>query len=235
MDYRLGIVIVVYNTAALIVKQVECIKKYCKDEYDIIIIDNSTDKAATDAIRYYNRELKCYYYKTNAATVNGSNSHAFACNFSYNRLKDSYKYFLYLDHDNFPVKDFSVSKILKGKIMGGLAQGANEKSYFWAGCVMFNNSKIESNFIDFSTNNQYRLDTGGNLYKIIDKYGRDNCVFFSEAYYQNAHFSGTAYNFYSMIYDETFMHFINSSNWAKATNNQERINSLLNILETKIK
>lgn len=235
MENKVGIVIVTYNTAALIVKQVECIRKFCKDIHDIIIVDNSTEQSAIDAIQYYNQSLGCQYFKTNASSRNGSESHAFACNLAYNKLKDEYKYLFYIDHDNFPVKDFSIVEILNDKVIAGLGQGGKEKDYFWAGCVMFDNSQVDHADIDFSTNKQYRLDTGGNLYKVIDKYGRDKCVFFNESYHQNPQFTETFYNFYSMINNETFMHFVNSSNWNKIEKQEERINSLLNILEEKIK
>ena len=100
---------------------------------------------------------------------------------------------------------------------------------------MFDNSLIDQSLVDFSTCSQYGLDTGGMLYKVIDKYGKDKCVFFNEAYHQNNQFTETFYNFYSMLYNETFMHFVNSSNWAKSEKNEERINTLLAILEGKIK
>lgn len=234
MNDKLGIVVVTYNNPGLITKQVECFNKFCKDDFDIIIVDNSTEQKAIDAIQYYNQSLGCQYFKTNAASRNGSESHAFACNVAYNKLKDEYKYLFYIDHDNFPVKDFCVADSLKNHVIGGLGQG-KQKGYFWAGCVMFDNSLVEQSDIDFSTNKQYQLDTGGNLYKVIEKYGKDKCVFFSEAYHQNHCFTGTLYNYYSMIYNETFMHFINASNWANSEKHEERINSLLNILEKKIK
>lgn len=235
MEDKVGIIIVTYNNADLIVKQVECIKKFCKDTYDIVIIDNSTDEKVIDAIKYYNKALKCLYFKTQASSLNGSSSHAFACNLAYNKLQDRYKYIFYLDHDNFPVKPFSVAEILKDKVIAGLGQGSGEKKYFWAGCVMFDNSLIERSLVDLSPNNQYKLDTGGNLYKVIDKYGEDKCVFFNESYHQNPDFTESFYNFYSMIHNEGFMHFVNSSNWNKISKNKERINSLLNILNKKIK
>lgn len=235
MENKVGIVIITYNNANLIVKQVECLNKFCKDDFDVIIIDNSTDKGVIDAIQYYNQTLKCEYYKTNAASKNGSSSHAFACNVAYNKLKDKYKYLFFLDHDNFLVKGFSIVDTLQDKVIAGLGQGGGKRDYFWAGCVMFDNSVINQSLVNFSPCSEYGLDTGGMLYKVIEDCGKEKCVFFNEAYHQNNQFTGTFYDFYSMLHDETFMHFINSSNWAKAEKNEERINTLLSILEHKIK
>ena len=130
MEDKLGIVIVTYNNANLIVKQVECLKKFCKDDFEVIIIDNSTKESVVEAIQYYNQTLKCKYYKTHAASKNGSSSHAFACNLSYLKLKDKYKYLFYLDHDNFLVKEFSVINTLKDKVIAGLGRVGGKQIIF---------------------------------------------------------------------------------------------------------
>lgn len=230
---KLAIVIVAYNTPSLLPRQIDCIKKFCKDDYDVVVVDNSTNKEAIDAVYYWTTVYGTRYIKTNAASKNGSGSHVFACNTSYHRLKDRYSYFFYLDHDNFPIRDFSVVSILDGKAIGGLGQ-EKSKTYFWAGCVMWNNITIDKSLIDFSTNSEFGLDTGGNLYRVIERYGNDACVFFNEKYYENPCFPQTMYNFYATINDDMFMHFINSSNWNPTMGNEERVNSLLNILEERI-
>ena len=178
------IIIITFNNADLIAKQVECIRRFCKDDFDIAIIDNSDKKDIIDAIQYYNNTLKCLYFKTRAITKDNSESHCFAANFAYNKFKAKYDYFAFFDHDLFPVMDFSIIKILENKIMAGLGQ-ERAKKYFWPGCLMFNNTKIEQSLIDFSTNQEFGLDTGGNLYKIIEKYTDADFVFFNEQYNQN--------------------------------------------------
>lgn len=230
-----AIIVVAYNNSSFVMRQAELLRRFCKDDFDIIVIDNSSEKEFVDAVRYHATNLGCIYIKTESSSKNSTDSHAFACNFAYWKFKDSYKYFFFTDHDSFPVKDFSIKEILKDKIMAGLGQGnPSTKTYFWAGCVMFDNTKVEKELIDFSPNSEFALDTGGNLYKIIDKHEKELFTFFNEAYHQNPNFNKSFYNFYSTIKDETFMHFINGSNWAQSSDNQERINSLLNILDEKI-
>ena len=95
---------------------------------------------------------------------------------------------------------------------------------------MFDNKAIIRGFVDFST--QPGLDTGGMLYQVIERYGERKCLFFDEVHVQNSEFNKSFYNFYSMINNGQFMHFINGSNWNKSEHNEERINSLLNTLET---
>jgi hypothetical protein len=230
---RLAIVTIVYNTSALLTGQVDCIRKYCKDtNYDIIVVDNSNDRTVIEAIQYYCTELKVTRIKTVSAEANGSDSNVFVCNHAYFLLKDRYDFFLYLDHDTFPLRDFSVLKILEGRAIAGLAQ-EKTKTYFMQNCLMWDNRTIDHNLIDFGVDHELGLDTGGKLYKIIEKYSKDACVFFNEQYYQNPYFRQGFYNFYATFNDDMFMHFINGSNWNPTEGNEERINSLINILNER--
>lgn len=232
-----AIVIVCYNNADTIVRMHECIKQFCKDEYDIIIVDNSTKQEVTDAIVYRIRDLGCIYEKTNANSGDGSASHAFAANMAYWKYKDSYEYFMFLDFDNFPIAPFSVKELLGEKVIAGMGQTKpSGKTYMWAGCVCFNNNKVDKNLIDFSTNGEFGLDTGGNLYKVIESVGLEQCKFFNEHYSENIHFKKPRYNFYSIIHDGIFMHWVGSSNWIGLTEeeHQERMSTLMVCLGEEI-
>lgn len=232
----IAIVIVTYNNASLIINQVELIKRFCTDAHDIIIVDNSTKQNVIDAIQYYNNtKLHCQYHKTWASSTYGSDSHSFAANNAYTKFCNDYSYFFYLDHDCFPIKEFSIKQILKDKIMVGVGQNKEGIEYFWPGCVMWDNTKIDHGLINFSINREFKLDTGGELRLVIEKYGKEKCTFINEIYCQNPNFNKSIYNYYALINDGMFMHFINGSNWTKSNDNDERINSLLNILEEKTK
>lgn len=222
----LGIVIITYNIPTdVFVLQLSCIKRFCKDWFEIIIVDNSSDKEKTQAIEYHSLKRRLKYIRTQTESV-GSDSHAFAANFAYNELRTNYDYFLFLDHDCIPVKEFSVEEILEDKVMAGLGQ-QKTKLYFWPGCVMWDNNTILRSLIDFSTNSKHGLDTGGELYKVIEEYGKERCVFFDEVYHENPAFRSPPYNFYAMLNKGVFLHFINGSGWNG--NSEERINSLINI------
>lgn len=230
-----AIVIITYNNSQLIKKQIECIRWFCKDVADIIIVDNSTDGDTIAAIKYYNdTELHCKYLKTDATSKNGSDSHSFSANLAYLKFKDDYKFFMCLDFDCFPVKPFSIKEMLGGKIMAGMGQRKGDLEYFWPGCMMWDNEQIDRNLVNFATNHELKLDTGGLMFRVIEKYGKEKCPFFNEIHVQNPNFTKTMYNFYAEINDGMFMHFINSSNWNPTEGHQERMNSLLNLLEEKI-
>lgn len=219
----LGIIIITYNKSCLINTQIQCIERFCKDPYRIVIVDNSTDPQEAEAIRYHTQAHT--YIKTVPTSGNGSESHSFAANVSWNRFKDDFDTFFYLDHDCFPIRDFSIEEILGDKPLGGIGQ-QKSKLYFWPGCFMFRKQEE----VDFSYSHEFGLDTGGNTWKLIDKYGIENCAFLDEVSYQNPYFNKSNYNYYSILGDK-FLHFIGASNWQKSAHNQERINSLLNIVQ----
>jgi hypothetical protein len=210
----------------MFVLQQNAIKKFCKDEdYEVVVIDNSSDGQLSEDLRYHAGQRGVKYFRIFSGAAGGSDSHAFAANFAYSKLKEEYEYFFHIDHDCIPVRDFSVKQILSGgHVMAGLGQ-ARHKTYFWPGCVMWKNDALDKTLIDFSP--LEGLDTGGSLCRVVDKYGEGHCIFFNETYHQNPHFNGKE-NFYAMINDRMFLHFINGSNWKNDSRHQERINSLIN-------
>ena len=222
----LGIIIITYNCQALLRKQIARIGQHCRDKFEIIVIDNSTDKESIKHIKYICSLHHITLLKTDASSRNGSGSHAFAANVAWQKYGKSYSHFLFLDHDCFPIRNFSVEETLGDKyIMAGIGQDKSRK-YLWPGCLMLR-AGLE---VDFSPSHELGLDTGGNLYKIIEQ-APDDIIYFDEVHKENPEFTKNMYNFYSLIYDGTFMHFINSSNWSKIGHHEERLNSLLNVLD----
>lgn len=232
---KVGIVIITYNLdSRIFILQIEAIRKFCRDEnFQIHVFDNSDKVDVAKAIKYHAGKLNVPYKKTFSGSKDSSESHSFAANISYNILQDKFDYFLYLDHDCIPVKPFSVIETLGEKfVMAGLGQSSGDNTYFWPGYVMWNNKVIDKKLIDFFPDQG--LDTGAGLRKVVQEYGEDRCIFFNESYCGNPHFKKGKYNFYSMINDESFMHFINSSNWNPTEDNGSRINSLINIATRRI-
>lgn len=231
---KVGIVVITYNISVeLFLLQVGAIKKFCKDEYTIEVIDNSDNPEMAEHVRYHASHLGVNYIKTSSDSKGSSDSHSFAAKLAYHKLRDIYDYFFFLDHDCIPVHDFSVVDILKGgHIAAGIGQ-EKAKKYFWPGCFMLNNNAVDKDLVDFSTNQEFGLDTGGNLYLLIEKYGEINCVFFSESYHQNPDYISKDYGYYAMINDKMFLHCINGSNWAGKSDHQHRVSSLVNIIKEK--
>ncbi len=231
---KVGIIIITYNIhPEVFLLQIAALKKFCQDYFDILVIDNSSDPDAAENIRYHSSHQKIAYTKTFAGGYGSSDSHSFAANFAYQKYKDQYDYFLFLDHDCMPVKDFSVVEILSGgHVAAGIGQD-KKKKYAWPGCFMLSNIAVDKEIVDFSPNSEFGLDTGGNLYLILEKYGSESFRDFNESYHQNPGFVSKDYGHYAMINDQMFLHFVNGSNWNKKDEHQHRINSLINVVKEK--
>lgn len=231
---KLGIVVITFNIPVdVYLLQVAAIKKFCKDDFTILVVDNSSDPERAEHIRYHCSIEKIELIKTFSGSHGTSDSHAFASNFAYNKFKDEYGLLFFLDHDCIPVRDFSVKEILSGgHIAAGIGQD-KQKRYMWPGCFMLNNNAVDRDIVDFSPNGEYGLDTGGNLYLIIEKHGEENFIFFNESYHQNPGYVSKDYGHYSMINNEMFLHFVAGSNWINKADNQQRIDSLINVVKEK--
>jgi len=230
---KIAIVIICYNISSKIfILQIEAIKSFCKDEdYTIEIFDNGNIPEMSEHIRYHAEQFGVNYTKTYSADQNSSTSHSFAAGLAYNKLKGIYSYFLFLDHDCIPKKVFSVASLLEGKIMGGLGQW--DSQYFWPGLFCFDNTRVDKDLIDFWPVHEKRFDTGGNLYKAIEKHGKENCIFFNEAYVENHGFGGYKYAYFSLLCNEIFIHMTNGSQWNSEDRHEERVNSFINFVKEK--
>lgn len=231
---RLGIIIITYNISSeIFLLQIAAIRKFCEDDFVIHVIDNSDDKEIAEHIRHHAAEQGVDYTKTFSGSKGSSDSHSFAANFAYQKFKDIYEYLFFLDHDCIPVRGFSVIKSLSNSYLsGGIGQNKSKK-YAWPGCFYLNNNSINKDLVDFSPNSEYGLDTGGNLYKLIEEYGASAFLDFNESYHQNPYFINKDYGHYAMIKDETFLHFIAGSNWVNKSEHQHRMSSLVNVLKEK--
>jgi hypothetical protein len=230
---KVGICIIVFNLETRVfVLQIEAIKKFCTDDYTIEVVDNSTLKVMREAIEYHAKRLGVKYRNTEPNTNDASWSHAFAANFSYQKLKDEYDLLAFFDHDLIPVKPFSVKDILGDKTIAGVTQGTKVK-YLWPGCLFINNNLIDKDMVRFDPLMDPRLDTGGSLYKLIEQYP-EGVGWLDEIGCHNPLFSKGFYYFYIMIHQKTFMHFLNSSNWKREKDNDERVSSLIAIANEMI-
>ena len=232
---KVGVITITYNNPDLLIHQHRCVSRFLTDDHSLIVVDNSSDKQKADAIKYHAESLGLEYIRTSASSHGGSESHAFAANVAYMRYSGKFDYLFFIDHDCFPVKEFSVAEILKGKKIAGIGQAKNGYTYMWPGCVMWSEILVNRSIVDFSVNQDLVLDTGGELRHIIDTCSADQVAYFDEVYEQNPGFNKTMYNFYTMINNGTFMHFINGSNWNTTEGNEERLNSLINVLIEKTK
>lgn len=224
-----AIIIIAFNDPDLIIKQVECINQFHRTAVDIIVIDNSTDQVKSESIRYHADRLKIIYKKTNSATTgSASMSHAFACNFAFDNFH--YRYMLFLDHDLFPIKKFTIKRLLDTSPYGGLEQIRQGIKYLWGGFIILDNSQVNPDLVDFYPRNVdgVQLDTGGGFSELL-KDGQ--CKLFDEVHVDNRYFSPRKGDYYAILGEVQFMHFIGGSNWMKRKDHAERQQSLYKILQ----
>lgn len=228
-----GIIVIVYNLDhRVFLLQIEAIKRFCKDDYVIEVIDNSSDRELSDAIAFHAREQGVKYQRTQSGKTDPSFSHAFAANYAYTRLADFYDYMFFMDHDLIPCKPFSVKEIIGENCAAGLLTGVETK-YLWAGCLMIDRRRVDKKYMNFNPIHKLRIDTGGTTWMLLRD--REDIVLFDEVGCFNDDFRDTElYYFYLMLHEGTFMHFLNSSGWNPTERNDERINSLINIAQQRI-
>lgn len=128
---KTGIVSVAFNNSKLIFYQIKLFKKYCKDDYDINIIDNSNNIQELKKIKEICVENNVSYFAPNINVTDASNHHGLALNYAYNSLKNNFDYLLFIDHDVFPIKEFSVEAILGDNVMAGFEIIQNNVMYLW--------------------------------------------------------------------------------------------------------
>lgn len=231
-----AVIIIVYNQKQFLQRQIDLFRKYLKDEHDIIIVDNSSDKEIAKELFSIAEANGLEYVKSECVGCNASNSHAFAMNIAQNKYYDSYKQIGYFDHDLFPIAEFTYSELLGESPIAGIYQErrGNGKIYkhMWPGCFICDTAKADRKKLKYSPCivERVALDTGGELYHYILELPSPS--YLREQHINNPYWTKPPYNFYSLIQDK-FMHFINGSNWNNQSDNAERLETLFRILNER--
>ena len=182
---------VAFNNEKVIDYQIKLMKKNFKDEHQHIIVDNSSDEAISKEIRKICVDSDIMYIKLPKNTLFCSQSHALALNYTWRNViakRECLKYFWFLDHDIFPIKETSVLPYLKNQKMYGYLVDKNRRWYLWDWWFIWPwfcffdksiskkfNFSLYKNFIPFRA-----LDTGGKNRKHIYKYYKKEDLEFTQ-------------------------------------------------------
>lgn len=228
-------VIVVFNTDAYLQKQIDLFREFVIG--DIAVIDNSSDRNTPSKIKRICTDNKIEYIKTATYEGDFSRSHAFACNTAINLYRKDYDSLLLCDHDIFPLKHVEIQQYDK-YLLGGIHQMRKSPkfhepnrviyNYMWPGLLFLNTLQLKEAELDMMPTivSDTFLDTGGQLYKIIN--GKPDRI----CYFEEKHME-TEYGNYALI-ENGWMHFLKGSNWNEDPNHEKRINHLMKILESNI-
>ncbi len=225
-------VTIAFNNVFLIEQQIRLIKKYITDrQYIHIIADNSNDcqnritirnLCIKEGVEYISLPYN-WFQKVNRRP---SYAHGLSMIWIYRNiiLKIKPEIFGFLDHDIFPIADYSVEKRLgKQDFFGRLVDRTPQRQlkklwYLWAGFCFFRFDKIKNikmNFFPCKIDGVY-LDTAGSVYRSL--YASYNLSELQlDAPLRATYFrEGNDYHSDLLHFiDNDWVHTINGSNWTK--------------------
>lgn len=244
--------VIVYTTHYIkpefIKLQYEQFKKYCKDNYELVIVNNGKDSELEDQIREtaLSLGLRCIDFEKRKDVPLFSSQHHTVCleNLLKNYIKkdDPQNLTVITDNDVFPFKSFSFLEIINGKKVGGMYQQRNyhgiEHEYVASIFMMFQN---DVDMTDFSFHNGIG-DTGCGTFTLLKKYETEfvkhTAAIDTEKDYiftKNDNQFPYLEKYRCQFIHDCFIHYYRGSNWSESDPNyhEEKMNFLLSFLNDK--
>lgn len=172
--------VITFNNLEILRKQHEHLKKYLKTPYDYLVADNSNQSSKSMEIKGFCHEHNVSYVKIpkNPLTgVRASGSHGIALNWVYRNIIQKYqpKYFGFIDHDIFPIKETTLSNKMDLGFYGAIRRRKEPYWYLWPGFSFYEFEMVKKYKCDFSPHHAGAdgltfLDTGGSNYNSIYRY-----------------------------------------------------------------
>lgn len=178
------IIVIAFNNPDILREQYVHLTKFVKDRFDYIVADNSSDEAKSAEIQTFCKEHALSYVKIPSNPLTGiraSGSHGVALNWCYRNLVQKYrpKYFGFIDHDIFPLKDISIIPCIDLGLYGAVRTRKDPYWYMWPGFCFFEYEKVVHTPLNFFPHHAGKdgsifLDTGGaNYYALYKHIGRN--------------------------------------------------------------
>jgi hypothetical protein len=218
-----AVIIITFNTDRFLEKQIELYNHFVGSR--IIVCDNSTDYSVSNNLRKIAVKNDIEFVKVGVLESDSSKSHGFALNTAYNLFKDQFDVIIFSDHDIFPVRSFDISDFMEYSVLAGIIQIREKFRYFWPGFLAVNNNFVDG--IDFMPKNVngVNLDTGAGTWEVIQK--TEKYIELQEVYHS---YKGEQYS----VISDTFMHFVNGSNWKKDIEYEDKMAIMLEALEQRL-
>ena len=237
------ILTVAFNNEQLIERQIELIRDNIKDDnYRYMVADNSTSRQKRKLIQEVCQRYGIDYIPVPFGIGILTNcqcaiSHGAALNWIYYHVlrKMKPKRFALIDHDIFPVKSYNLTSALGEKDFYGVRRSGNGEWYLWPGWCIFNFAKFTArpNFEPIFTQKSF-LDTGGSNYpRYYNRYDIQAIPYplvkslrYKKTEGLNRH-CDILHSDYIQIVDESWLHIINGSNYAKIPGKEDMIRRVL--------
>lgn len=214
----------VYNRPDILQYQIDCLKKFIINDFELHVVYDSRDEIYYDEFKKIcDKNFAYFHYHKSSLGHSPSFYHAQALEWIskeniFNTKEDSI--IMILDHDMFLIEEFDLLAEIADYDVMGLLQERGNVEYFWPGLCIFKKSSIENIEFDFYPQmvNGYFLDTGGGTYKILNNENikfYDTGVEYPEQYYDINLTDETVTNGfnYELHFNGKFLHFRNASNW----------------------
>lgn len=248
---ELYVITVAYNHVRLIEKQIELVKRHVKDgDYLHVIVDNSPNKRVRQQIKEVcEREhvgyvpVPRYIDKLICHRIFGNGvSHGAALNWMFYYFLKQQKpvRFALIDHDAFPMEDFSFADKLGERDFYGVERIKESGWYLWPGWCIFRYDAISEscpNFLPYYLKGSYLDAGGGNYPRFYGRYDLKTVEFAPVVTKRIRHSKGlTAYNdIYHgdcvQLIDHQWLHFINGSNCAKIPGKEKLVNKMIDKID----
>lgn len=230
------IMTVAFNNLHTIELQNQFLRKYLTDNYFYVVIDNSSHRASSEAIRIYCQANRIGYVRPFLRLYRtGSKSHGSALNWAYHYFvqKSHFRYFGFIDHDLYPVKKTSILSYLERQPIYGLLQERIEKWYLWAGFCFFDQIYLQDKKVNFFPQ-QGVVDTGGMNYYSLYKYLDRDLLEFPQQTYRKITASPIVQEG-NIEFLSDWLHTFNASGWLAFNNASEREVEVKKILDDLLK
>lgn len=238
-----------YNKPQFIPMQVAQFKKHCKNEFDLIIINNGVTPEMENEIDQVCISLKIKsinFEKSSQTPKYCSQSHNVALEYTLvNHIKKANldDVTVIMDNDIFPFIDFDFLEIMNGKKVAGMYQqriiNDTEHNYLSAIFTMFHN---DVDMADFSFYNGYG-DTGSGTTILMKRYETElikhtaGIDMESEYIFRNSTDVPYLEKYKCQFIHDCFIHYYRGSNWMESDNNyhEEKLNFVKSFLENSEK
>jgi hypothetical protein len=218
-----------YMKPEFIALQKKQFEKYCRDDYELVILNNGKDPEMSRIISDTSRQLdlRCIEFNRPSDIPSFCSHSHIVCldNLLANHLKKEHNDNLtvIMDNDVFPFKDFSFFDILNGKKVGGMYQQRNyngvEHEYLAAILTMFYNNIDMTDFVFHAGVG----DTGAGTRVLLKRYETEfvkhtaavdiekDCIFTRN---KDPHPYESRYR--SQFLHDCFIHYYRGSNWSES-------------------
>lgn len=245
------VITVAYNQVLLIEKQIELVKLHVKDmNYLHVVVDNSPNKNVRKQIKEICEKEKVGYvsipffidklicHKLFRYGV----SHGAALNWIYYNFLKQQKpiIFVFLDHDVFPMEDYSIINTLGDRDFYGVERIRGNGWYLWPGWCIYRFDAIDNchpNFLPYIMKETFLDAGGGNYPRIYSRYDLKT-IEFPPVVTKRIRYSKNLYTHNDIYHgdcvqliDSTWLHLINGSNYAKIPGKEELVNLMIDNID----